>query len=331
MAATSNPPSGEDVAADSLEFFEHPNYTQVPNHFIDEIVPEMTSMSEIKVTILVLRATFGFGEAERLLPVTEIMRRTGLSKPSVVDGLQRAIVRGYVGRRRSKDGFVYGTRVRSKVKKLDPAESSDVEPEEVKDLDPALVRGKKQGKKNNDSAKQTTQAIFEFWVSLDPGKELARYTLTDKRRKAIEKRLDDSTKEEIAEALRGQWHDPWCQDKGKLDLEYSLRSRDQLEDFRDRRRRQVAKGNGASSNGNGQPPSAHPEYDTTQRNPIVEAIKLIDANGPRTANEVAQTLGLELEPAREMLMQMVEDGDCVYEGGRATSGEGTYARPGESM
>lgn len=123
--------------------------------------------------------------------------------------------------------------------------------------DPA-VQGKPQGgvqgepekpKKNSKSqeaktgedaeVEQRAERVFAYWLKLDPKKNPAEYKLTDKRRKAIVARLGDSTAEEIRDALLGQWHDPWCQETGKLDCEYSLRSRELLEDFRDRRRRQA--------------------------------------------------------------------------------------------
>lgn len=334
MAATSNPSSGEDVAADRLEFWDRPNYTQVPNHFLDEIMTEITSLGELKVTLVVLRATFGWDEPEYLLPLDELQRRTGMARQSVVDGVAKAIERGYVGRRRTRDGFVYGTRVRGrKSRDSGPAESPVSRPPEVQKEDPAHIRRKKATKEKQQSGeKDRIQKAFDFWLTvIGGGVEANRYKLTKDREKALKARLADSESEEIRDAMLGAWHDEWCQQTGKWDIAYCLRSRDLLEQYRDKRARQLATANGASSNGNGQPPSAHPEYDTTWKNPIVEAIKLIDGNGPRTANEVARALDQELEPTREMLMGMVEDGDCVYEPATREAGEGTYARPGEAM
>lgn len=310
--------------------FDPPNYTQVPNRLLDEVMPEVESMAELKVTLAIVRTTIGWHERERLISLSRIQELTGLGRQSAQNGLAKALERGYVARRPTAkgNGFLYGVRI-SKVDHspdLGPGPSPDLGPAGSPDSGPPPNKERKTAKKNSDTAK-TVEGVFDFWLSLDSSKNAGEYKLTDKRRKKIEQRLADSTKEEIAEALRGQWGDPWCQDTGKLDLEYSLRSRENLEDFRDRRRRQVGQTSAATSNGNGQP-SAHPEYNTTARNPIIEAIYLIEDNGPRTANEVAQVLGRELEPTREMLMQMVEDGDCVYEASRDEAGEGTYARPG---
>jgi hypothetical protein len=340
MAATSNPPSGEDVAADSpvMHFFSPPtaNYTRIPNEFFDKILPEIKSLSELKVTLVIMRATFGYQESERLLTIDTLMERTGMARPSVVDGAKRAMERGYFGRRRVQKGYVYGARVKAESSGTSPAESKSPEPKKVQEPGGPSNKGKKQEKETLPVGENVEEKILAFWLALDPSKKPAEYKLTKKRKKAIDGRLADSSKQEIREALEGQWHDPWCQETGKLDLEYALRDRDHLEDFRDRRRKQVARSNGASSNGNGQAPTAHPEYNTTAPNMTRLTIRLIDDNGPLTANQIHSAIGTApkgdlaatLESTRERLMQMVEDGDCVYEPSNVSSGEGTYGRPG---
>lgn len=190
------------------------------------------------------------------------------------------------------------------------------------------------------SVKERVQKAFDYWLTIiDDGVDSKRYKLTKERERALKGRLKDSDPEEIRDAMLGAWSDPWCQEKGKWDIAYCLRTRTLLEDFRDRRQRQLAGSNGASANGNGQPPSAHPEYDTTAPNMTRLTIRLIDDNGPLTANQIHNAIGTSpngdlastLESTRERLMQMVEDGDCVYEPSNVSSGEGAYARPGEAM
>lgn len=90
-----------------------PNYTQAPNFFFDHIMLEITSTAELKVTLAVIRQTFGYHRKEDLLSLSRLQELTGLSRESVADGIQRALQRGYVGRRKVGQSYVYGLRVAS--------------------------------------------------------------------------------------------------------------------------------------------------------------------------------------------------------------------------
>lgn len=77
--------------------FDLPNYTMVPNEFLDHVLRDITSMSELKVTLAVIRHTFGFhahGGAE--LSKSWLREYTGMADNSVDDGLRRAIARGTI-------------------------------------------------------------------------------------------------------------------------------------------------------------------------------------------------------------------------------------------
>lgn len=75
-----------------------PNYTQAPNVLFDAL-PDIRSLAELKVTFVIVRATIGWHRDEQRLSVVELMKLTGLSKTSVLDGLERALERGTVERR----------------------------------------------------------------------------------------------------------------------------------------------------------------------------------------------------------------------------------------
>lgn len=104
--------------------FTKPNYTQSPNHFYDEILPLIDSLAELKVTDVIIRQTFGFHRDEKELSISLLVTLTGLSKPSVVDGIERAMARGTVERRPFGQGFVYRLRL---VKNLNYPESGSKE------------------------------------------------------------------------------------------------------------------------------------------------------------------------------------------------------------
>lgn len=76
-----------------------PNYTQAPNVLLDELLPEIKTLGELKVTLVVVRETIGWHEEERKLSLAELERRTGLSRQGVIDGAKAAVARGTVERR----------------------------------------------------------------------------------------------------------------------------------------------------------------------------------------------------------------------------------------
>ncbi len=111
--------------------YQKPNYTQVPNEFFDAQIAEIDSMSELKVTLAVMRQTFGYHRDSKWLTVSRLMALTGLSKPSVVDGIKRALARGTI-LRWEENGKNYFSIA---VKEADPR-GKDSLPEPVKNLNP---------------------------------------------------------------------------------------------------------------------------------------------------------------------------------------------------
>lgn len=89
-----------------------PNYTQVPNIFLDEIMslPDMT-LAELKVTLAIFRQTFGYHKREDELSLTRLEQLTGLSRQSVITGIDAAMQRGTVDRRSSGLGYLYSARL----------------------------------------------------------------------------------------------------------------------------------------------------------------------------------------------------------------------------
>lgn len=86
-----------------------PNYTQSPNVFFDEWLPEITSLSELKVVQVVIRYTFGWHVQEVLVSLSDIERLTNMTQPSAIEGIKRALEDGYIVR--VKRGQSYGYRL----------------------------------------------------------------------------------------------------------------------------------------------------------------------------------------------------------------------------
>ena len=65
-----------------------PNYTQVPNTILDRM-HEMTP-AEVVVLMAICRLTFGWHKSEEVLTLSQLERMTGLSRPTVLSGINAA-------------------------------------------------------------------------------------------------------------------------------------------------------------------------------------------------------------------------------------------------
>jgi len=98
-----------DVGNVKFEGFEKPkqNWTQSPNMLID-ILPQIETVSEVKVILYILRHTWGYHDTEKKITLDEfesgrkrkdgsrIDNGTGLTVPSIRDGLKRAQEHGFI-------------------------------------------------------------------------------------------------------------------------------------------------------------------------------------------------------------------------------------------
>jgi len=72
--------------------FESPNYTQVPNDFFD-MIKDM-SEAELRVTLIVMRETFGYHRDAAKIGINEMSDKAGLSYNGAVAGCEAAGERG---------------------------------------------------------------------------------------------------------------------------------------------------------------------------------------------------------------------------------------------
>lgn len=105
--------------------YDKPNHTQTPNFFFDKHLPEIKSLAEMKVTLIVFRGTLGWHEKEVELTVPALIGATGMSRQSVIDGIQLALQRETVKRRKSGRTFAYEANITT-VKKLDSSQTRPV-------------------------------------------------------------------------------------------------------------------------------------------------------------------------------------------------------------
>ena len=86
--------------------YDGPNYTQTPNAFLDEHLPDM-GHAECKVVLAVIRQTFGWHKRKDRLSISQLMDLTGLSNRGVIDGIQSAMGRGVLDRTECGDSYEY--------------------------------------------------------------------------------------------------------------------------------------------------------------------------------------------------------------------------------
>jgi hypothetical protein len=72
--------------------FESPNYTQTPNDFFS-MVPDMSD-AELRVTLVMIRQTFGFHREEFKMGLNKLANAAGLSRNGAKDGAEAAERRG---------------------------------------------------------------------------------------------------------------------------------------------------------------------------------------------------------------------------------------------
>lgn len=72
--------------------FESPNYTQAPNDFFD-MIPDMGE-AELRVTLVMIRNTFGWHKNEFKMGISKLAAAAGLSRQGALDGANAAENRG---------------------------------------------------------------------------------------------------------------------------------------------------------------------------------------------------------------------------------------------
>jgi len=102
---STNPPVVQETEPIIFDGFIPPvdNYSKLPHQFIN-LLPQFETVAEIKVTLYILRHTWGYNDDSKKLTLDEFMNGrkfrngkrmdagTGLAKSSIIDGLRRAAV-----------------------------------------------------------------------------------------------------------------------------------------------------------------------------------------------------------------------------------------------
>jgi len=149
---------------------EQPNYTQIPNSFLDEQMRRRDmGIGELKVCLAIARQTFGWHKEGDRLSLSQLEELTGLSRQGVINGINAAIKNGLIVRTQKGQGYIYSLNVvaTSQVSRpVDNTASQVSRPELVKEVDqfePKLVKlldtQKKDTKKRKEKELLAAQAL----------------------------------------------------------------------------------------------------------------------------------------------------------------------------
>jgi len=72
------------------------NYTEIPNIVFDEIVPSITNLAALKSYLILIRKTWGWEKVGDWLSLSQLIKLTKLSRPSVIAGMRWLDERGYI-------------------------------------------------------------------------------------------------------------------------------------------------------------------------------------------------------------------------------------------
>jgi phage replication O-like protein O len=160
-----------------------PNYTQIPNIILDEMMRDM-SESEFRVVIAVCRKTFGWQKTKDKISISQIELLTGLCRQAVVNGTKEAIERGVIEREQSGQSFLYEVAVFSDDETSQPSRLELVNV--VDQLDPKLV-----------NVVDTQKKVLKEKKDISPDGENIEFPKPDPR----QKRDAVLAKKEIQEAI----------------------------------------------------------------------------------------------------------------------------------
>jgi hypothetical protein len=133
-----------------------PNYTQVPNYILDNL-DKFSSEAEMKVVLVVARKTFGWQKKRDTISLSQLVTATGMTRSSVVSGVDAAITNGWIERIEDGHSFSYAVVVQ-KVDQSNNRTSPESRPEPVQEVDRQVVQKldtqKKELKKETNGAKK---------------------------------------------------------------------------------------------------------------------------------------------------------------------------------
>lgn len=189
--------------------FEKPNHTQTPNSLFAAL-PEIKSVSELKVILAIVRRTFGWHKESDKISLSQLEADTGLTRESVSQGVQAALEHEYIIRKPAGQGHVYKLKLVGKTDQSEKPTSQEIRPKVVKDSDQQVVGNSDPQKKATKEKKETPHSrLFKYHADRLGGKVLDG----GKQGKAIKTLLANYTEAECRECYESQLAEAWRERK----------------------------------------------------------------------------------------------------------------------
>lgn len=198
--------------------FEGPNYTQAPNEFLDAILPEIDTLGELKVTIAIIRQTFGWHRKSAGLTLTKLEKLTGLRREAVNNGVAAAMERGYVTREKEGRSFCYALNVGPDTELPEDPSVRMSNRSSVRMSDSPLDRKKEKAKKKEKDGVEHPE--FQAWIKAH--EEVTGHSPPGPRTKALQalassylaRREEGWTVDQLLAAILGAHKDDWRREHG---------------------------------------------------------------------------------------------------------------------
>ncbi|MDD4188282.1 MAG: replication protein [Bacilli bacterium] len=72
------------------------NFTEVPNVVFDKLIPRISNFSALKCYLLMIRKTWGFSKSGDWISISQLIKLTGLSRQSCINGMNWLEENGYI-------------------------------------------------------------------------------------------------------------------------------------------------------------------------------------------------------------------------------------------
>lgn len=173
-----------------------PNYTQIPNALLDDLLHVMSN-SELRVVLVIARKTFGWQKKSDRISISQIAKMAKMSRQGVINGIEQGMERGIIKRRKSGQNYYYSLNIEQRTSLnngLDETETSQrSRPELVNDVDhfaPKLVNVVDTQKKQ-PLKKYLNKGEFEKLSDADKSVVIKEYFVETTGIRCVDKDVDE--------------------------------------------------------------------------------------------------------------------------------------------
>ncbi len=197
-----------------------PNYTQIPNEFLDNIMPTLSGAENV-VFLVIMRKTFGWHKKKDKISYSQIREGSGISSNTTIQtALKKLQEKGLIFIVKEKKGITYEVNITETVNEENEdlyKNCKDTFTETVNIKDKTFTESVNTKESNiNKLSKEIYEEIEKAYESCffevkPSGKLLIDYP---RIRKRIKELLERITKDEIISVIQNAKSDDWIKDNG---------------------------------------------------------------------------------------------------------------------